>query len=369
MKPSNDQILELFNKLDEKKLGYLDIDTISNALKNQFQNQNIHINNRNYYAKELVRICDKTNSGQVTLQEFKDFILEKDLQLQSLFKKISQNGKYIGLEKLETSVKEAGYDVSSKDLQSLLAEIDYNKDGVIDYSEWRDFLLLLPHKPTFINIFKFFSTVSNVDFNSDANALPSSDTFNFTLRLKYLLAGGVAGAVSRTATAPLDRLKVLLQTDTHNHRAYSHWVSIKKGVNIIYNDGGIRSFFKGNGLNCLKIIPESALKFYVFETSKDLLSDYYKVNKDDLGISSRFLAGGMAGLISQFAIYPMETIKTRLMAQIKSHPKARPSLTVDIESNISTTVRNLYRENGIRAFYRGCIPALIGINMSKTNFE
>ncbi|CAM6027835.1 unnamed protein product [Sphagnum balticum] len=65
---------------------------------------------------------------------------------------------------------------------------------------------------------------------------------------KSLLAGGVAGGVSRTAVAPLEWLKILLQ-----------------GLKSIWKSEGIHGFFKGNGTNCARIIPNSAVKFYSYE--------------------------------------------------------------------------------------------------------
>lgn len=151
----------------------------------------------------------------------------------------------------------------------------------------------------------------------------------------------------------------MLQTETQTHRAYSHWVSIRKGIYKIYKDGGIWSFFKGNGLNVLKIMPESALKFYFFESSKDFLAVRFGQDKDNLSLPLRFVAGGTAGLISQFAIYPIETIKTRTMSQITTTKDY--SLKGGQENSIVTSIKNLYKENGIRAFYRGVKPALVGI--------
>lgn len=167
-------------------------------------------------------------------------------------------------------------------------------------------------------------------------------------------------------TAPLDRLKVLLQTSTQTHRSFSQWVSIKKGIFRIYKDGGILSFFKGNGLNIIKIMPESALKFYIFEMAKDTLCDINGVtDKAHLGLASRLMAGGLAGLVSQSVIYPIETIKTRIMSQI-SNTRATSLESGDTilsprDSSITRAVKNLYREGGAKAFYRGCGPALLGI--------
>ena len=156
-----------------------------------------------------------------------------------------------------------------------------------------------------------------------------------------------------------------MQTETKTHRSYSQFISIKKGVLKIYRDGGSLSFFKGNGLNVLKIMPESALKFYVFEHAKEYLAMRRGGGKseEDLGWKRRLVAGGIAGLISQFAIYPIETIKTRLMAQIGSSSSSSSDHHHHHHHHrsIPSVIRNLVREGGIRAFYRGCGPALVGI--------
>jgi solute carrier family 25 phosphate transporter 23/24/25/41 len=85
----------------------------------------------------------------------------------------------------------------------------------------------------------------------------------------------------------------------------------------MYLDGGVRTFWRGNGMNCVKIIPESAIKFYVFEKAKRWVAEVQGLDPNDsdsIGIGGRFVAGGIGGLVSQFSIYPIETIKTRLMA-------------------------------------------------------
>ena len=79
-----------------------------------------------------------------------------------------------------------------------------------------------------------------------------------------LLSGGMAGLVSRTCTAPADRIKVMMQASQANS-------SIGSTVKEILHEGGLRSFWRGNGANVLKIMPESAVKFYVYEEMKSLI--------------------------------------------------------------------------------------------------
>lgn len=76
----------------------------------------------------------------------------------------------------------------------------------------------------------------------------------------YFLAGAIAGGVSRTATAPLDRLKVYLLVNTQN-RGETAVAALKRGkplaalknaarpfsdaIRDVYRSGGIRGFFAG----------------------------------------------------------------------------------------------------------------------------
>ncbi|KAF3637834.1 hypothetical protein FXO38_23538 [Capsicum annuum] len=62
---------------------------------------------------------------------------------------------------------------------------------------------------------------------------------------KYSIAVGVAGATSRTVTAPLDLLKVILQVQIAR-------ISIDFTVREIWKDCGVLSFFRGNGINVMK---------------------------------------------------------------------------------------------------------------------
>lgn len=74
-------------------------------------------------------------------------------------------------------------------------------------------------------------------------------------------------------------------------------------------EGGFFSLWRGNGINVLKIAPESAFKFMAYEQGKRLLKG--KSNRE-LKIEERFIAGSLAGAVSQSLIYPLEVVKTRL---------------------------------------------------------
>jgi solute carrier family 25 phosphate transporter 23/24/25/41 len=68
-------------------------------------------------------------------------------------------------------------------------------------------------------------------------------------------------------------------------------------------EGGVKSYWRGNGINVLKIGPETALKFMAYEQVKRMIKG---VDNRDLSIYERFVAGSAAGGISQTAIYPLE---------------------------------------------------------------
>lgn len=77
--------------------------------------------------------------------------------------------------------------------------------------------------------------------------------------LAAFLAGGVAGAVSRTVVSPLERLKILFQVQSAGREEYK--MSVGKGLMKMWKEEGWRGFMRGNGTNCIRIIPYSAVQF------------------------------------------------------------------------------------------------------------
>ncbi|KAK6081330.1 Calcium-binding mitochondrial carrier SAL1 [Seiridium cupressi] len=186
----------------------------------------------------------------------------------------------------------------------------------------------------------------------------------------YFVAGAVAGGISRTATAPLDRLKVYLLVNTKStshaaidaaksgqplvavtNAARSFWLATTE----LYRNGGLRGFFAGNGLNVIKIMPETAMRFGAYEAAKRTLAQL-EGHGDTKHINpySKFAAGGLAGMTAQFFVYPMDTLKFRLQSEyVAEGARGFPLL--------KQTVKTMRAEGGLRPWYRGVTMGLIGM--------
>ncbi|RGP76033.1 hypothetical protein FLONG3_5424 [Fusarium longipes] len=186
----------------------------------------------------------------------------------------------------------------------------------------------------------------------------------------YFLAGAIAGGVSRTATAPLDRLKVYLLVNTSS-RAETAGAALMQGrpiaalqnaakpfsdaVRDLVRSGGVRSLFAGNGLNVVKIMPETAIKFGSYEAAKRALANF-EGHGDPKKLSSwsKFASGGLAGMIAQASVYPLDTLKFRLQCETVKDGLTGAAL-------VRQTAVKMYADGGLRACYRGLTMGLIGM--------
>lgn len=86
------------------------------------------------------------------------------------------------------------------------------------------------------------------------------------------LAGGVAGAVSRTVVSPLERLKILFQIQSHGREEYK--LSVGQGLMKMWREEGWRGLMRGNGTNCIRIVPYSAVQFGSYNFYKKVSSTW-----------------------------------------------------------------------------------------------
>ncbi|KAF3777405.1 putative envelope ADP TP carrier protein [Nymphaea thermarum] len=123
-------------------------------------------------------------------------------------------------------------------------------------------------------------------------------------------AGALAGAAAKTVTAPLDRIKLLMQT--HGLRAAE--VTTKKGIGflealtMIGKEEGVKGYWKGNLPQVIRIIPYSAVQLFSYEVYKKLL----KGKDEQLSVAGRLIAGACAGMTSTLVTYPLDVLRLRL---------------------------------------------------------
>ena len=92
---------------------------------------------------------------------------------------------------------------------------------------------------------------------------------------KQLFCGGIAGSVAKTFTAPFSRLTILYQVHslvtTKTHRP-KYAMKMTEGFSKIVERGGLKSLWRGNMTSVIHRFPYSAINFFVYENTLDVLT-------------------------------------------------------------------------------------------------
>ncbi|KAI5682593.1 hypothetical protein M9H77_03821 [Catharanthus roseus] len=174
-----------------------------------------------------------------------------------------------------------------------------------------------------------------------------------------LLAGGVAGAFSKTCTAPLARLTILFQVQgMHSDVAVLSKPSIWREALRIVNEEGFRAFWKGNLVTIAHRLPYSSVNFYAYERYKSLLKSIPGLDshsgKAGSDVFVHFTGGGLAGITAASATYPLDLVRTRLAAQ-------RNTIYY---RGIWHALSTICRDEGVFGLYKGLGATLLGVGPS-----
>lgn len=127
--------------------------------------------------------------------------------------------------------------------------------------------------------------------------------------LRSGLAGGLAGISAKSLIAPLDRVKILFQTNNPHYRQYvGSFKGMFRAIHTIYSRDGLLGLYQGHSATLLRIFPYAAIKFVCYEQIRTILipNDEYET------AGRRLLAGSLAGVTSVYFTYPLDLIRVRL---------------------------------------------------------
>lgn len=164
--------------------------------------------------------------------------------------------------------------------------------------------------------------------------------------LNSLFSGAFAGAVAKTAVAPLDRTKIIFQVSSNRFSA-------KEAYRLIYRTylkDGFFSLWRGNSATMVRVIPYAAIQFCAHEQYKGILGQYYGFQGKALPPVPRLLAGSLAGTTAAMITYPLDMVRARMAVTPK-----------EMYSNIMHVFVRISREEGLKTLYRGFTPTILGV--------
>jgi len=160
------------------------------------------------------------------------------------------------------------------------------------------------------------------------------------------VSGGIAGVASRTITSPLDVVKILAQVGTKETKG-----GFFQSFANIYKNEGIKAFWKGNFIACIRLFPYNAVQFASFNQMKVWWTDPVS---GKLSATSAGIAGSVGGITATIVTYPTDMIKTRLTASHADKSKAKYHGIIDAFVTVA-------KEEGFLAFYKGLSTSVIGV--------
>jgi solute carrier family 25 phosphate transporter 23/24/25/41 len=149
-----------------------------------------------------------------------------------------------------------------------------------------------------------------------------------------LISGAVAGVVSRTMVAPIELYRVQRQNSFIPNTT----------IRDVFKREGIRHLWKGNGTNCIRVVPQLAINWSLYQKVKPISESMIENKK-----AANFVSGVGVGVTSMFLTYPLEV--------------SRSFLSLQSNKNKYTGIVDIFRKNSTRQLYQGVHASLIGYGL------
>jgi len=171
------------------------------------------------------------------------------------------------------------------------------------------------------------------------------------------LAGGVSGAVAKTCTAPIERVKLLIQTQDANPKIISGEVARYTGIvdcfSRVASEQGVKAFWRGNLTNIIRYFPTQAFNFAFKDSIKALFPKADKNTEFAKFFAINMASGGLAGAGSLCIVYPLDYARTRLASDVGSGKAQFNGLLDCIKKTVAS--------GGLGALYNGIGVSVVGI--------
>jgi len=179
-------------------------------------------------------------------------------------------------------------------------------------------------------------------------------TGNFALDFAL---GGVSAAISKTAVAPIERIKLLLQTQDANAKitADKKYKGIMDCLVRVPKEEGFSAFWRGNLANVIRYFPTQALNFAFKDTYKKVFCPYNPKTDFWKFFMGNLASGGAAGATSLSVVYPLDFARTRLAADVGKGPAERQFI------GLTDCLSKIYKSDGLKGLYQGFGVSVLGI--------
>jgi hypothetical protein len=157
-------------------------------------------------------------------------------------------------------------------------------------------------------------------------------------KIKNIIGGSLAGTAEAIITWPFENLKTQMQFQGNQQ-------SIRQTATLIYNKGGLMSFYRGLSPVLFFNIPKVISRFYGYDYAKNYLQ-----TKNIKGNANIIISGLFAGFVeSTLVTVPSETIKTKMI------------------KNTQLSVKNIIKQDGIHGLYQGYTPTLLRQSLNQAS--
>jgi len=207
-------------------------------------------------------------------------------------------------------------------------------------------------------MFPSFLTLAASEGGSAAKAPAKKQKLGF---VEDFLLGGVAAGISKTASAPIERIKLLVQNQDEMIKS-GRLSEPYKGVGdcfkrVIAEEGAV-SLWRGNLANVLRYFPTQALNFAFVGTFKKMFNQKKEVDGYFMWFLGNMASGGLAGASSLVFVYSLDYARTRLANDAKSSKKGGGDRQFN---GLIDVYRKTLASDGIAGLYRGFVVSCVGI--------
>jgi solute carrier family 25 (adenine nucleotide translocator) protein 4/5/6/31 len=168
--------------------------------------------------------------------------------------------------------------------------------------------------------------------------------------------GGVSGAIVKTAMAPVERVKLLLQTQDSNPKVISGEIPKYTGIGDCFKrvsaEQGASAFWRGNLVNCIRYAPQQGSALAFNDQIKRMVPKYNPKTDYAKDFAMKLIAGGVAGGAANIVCYPFDFARTRLASDLGKGQGQFNGIADCIQKTVAT--------GGITGLYRGSAITVAG---------